>query len=401
MRVLTEPSERKDTRQYDLVCFSHLRWDFVYQRPQHLMTRFGTERRVFYVEEPIYGDGKPRIEHSLRECGVHVAVPRLPHGSAEQQTTQLAMLMDEFFRRQKIHSYWLWYYTPMALRWTRQLSAVGVVYDCMDELSAFKNAPTELKELERGLMKRADLVFTGGFSLFEAKRHQHSNIYPFPSSIDAAHFAQARRGNGLDPEDQAGIGRPRLGFCGVIDERMDIELVRAVAEARPDWHWMMIGPVAKIDASDLPQRENIHYLGMKSYDELPRYIAGWDVAVLPFARNEATRFISPTKTPEYLAAGRPVVSTSIKDVMSPYGELGLVHVADEPHEFIAAVETAMHEDPRERLRNADALLSQSSWSRTWGRMTELMDDVVQRPSRVVATSSGFDVPNPASIPGTL
>jgi UDP-galactopyranose mutase len=182
---------------------------------------------------------------------------------------------------------------------------------------------------------------------------------------------------------------------------MDLELVGAVAEARPDWHWVMIGPVAKIAASDLPRRENIHYLGMKSYDELPRYIAGWDVAVLPFARNEATRFISPTKTPEYLAAGRPVVSTSIKDVVSPYGELGLVHIADQADEFIAAVERAMHEDSRERLRKVDALLSQGSWSHTWGRMTELMDDVIQQPSRVAAARATFEVPKRLSIPGTL
>jgi UDP-galactopyranose mutase len=182
----------------------------------------------------------------------------------------------------------------------------------------------------------------------------------------------------------------------VIDERMDLNLVRDVADERPDWHWVMIGPVVKIAPSDLPQRPNIHYLGMKSYAELPSYIAGWDVAVLPFARNESTRFISPTKTPEYLAAGRPVVSTSIKDVAATYGASGLVHIADHTHAFVAAVERAMAEDAKHRLRSVDALLAQNSWSRTWGRMRELMDDVIPRPAGILAARPGLEAPLPNS-----
>jgi glycosyltransferase involved in cell wall biosynthesis len=252
-----------------------------------------------------------------------------------------------------------------------------VVYDCMDELSAFKGASAILKDREAELMRRATLVLTGGQSLYEAKRHQHANIHPLPSSVDVAHFGQARRIT-QEPADQAAIPRPRLGFFGVIDERMDLALLDGVAAARPDWHLVMLGPVVKIDPAALPQRPNIHYLGSKRYEDLPQYIAGWDVALLPFARNEATRFISPTKTPEYMAAGKPVVSTSIRDVVRPYGTQGLVRIADDPSTFVQACTAAMGEDEVVRQTQADAFLRQTSWDGTWTRIRSLLDDVLRR-----------------------
>jgi UDP-galactopyranose mutase len=366
------------TSNIDLVCLSHLRWDFVYQRPQHLLSRFAKERRVFFFEEPLFDAERMHLDVSERDCGVTVVVPHLPVelNSDEAREAVLFGMINRLFEEQKINEHILWYYTPMALGWTKHLKPAAVVYDCMDELSAFKNAPASLKEREADLFNRADLVFTGGQSLYEAKRHLHKDIYPFPSSIDAQHFAQARSII-EDPADQALIPRPRLGFFGVIDERMDIELLDAVAKARPDWHLVMVGPVVKIDEADLPRRPNIHYLGSKSYKELPSYLAGWDVALLPFARNESTRFISPTKTPEYLAAGCPVVSTSIRDVVRPYGEQGLVHIADTPDEFIAALESAMNDkDPATRIHHVDEFLSRISWDETWGRMAELIEDAV-------------------------
>ncbi len=236
----------------------------------------------------------------------------------------------------------LWYYTPMALPLGAALNPSAIVYDCMDQLSAFKGAPAGLLERERELLRQADVVFTGGHSLYQEKRQSHPNIHPFPSSVDVSHFAQARVAQ-PEPTDQATIAGPRLGFFGVIDERMDLELLAGVARARPSWQLVILGPLAKIDSSDLPQAPNIHYLGSKSYSELPSYIAGWDVALLPFARNESTKFISPTKTPEYLAAGRPVVSTSIADVVTPYQALGLVRIADTADEFVRACEDALTE----------------------------------------------------------
>jgi len=363
-------------RNPDLVCLSHLRWDFVYQRPQHLLSRFAKGRRVFFVEEPLFGDWQPHLDITPRGDGLHVVVPRVPQGMGGEAVEAVQKgLMDDLFGERGIDDYVLWYYTPMALAWTRHLQPLATVYDCMDELSAFRGAPPALREREAELFRRADLIFTGGQSLYEAKRDQHHAVYALPSSIDAPHFAQARSATG-DPEDQAGIPHPRLGFFGVIDERMDIGLLDAVAVARPDWHLVLVGPVVKIEESELPRRANIHYLGGKSYDELPAYIAGWDVALLPFARNESTRFISPTKTPEYLAAGKPVVSTSIRDVVRPYGEMGMVRIADTPREFAECVAQALVEDAAARVGAVDAFLSQTSWDRTWGRMSELIEDVV-------------------------
>jgi UDP-galactopyranose mutase len=360
----------------DLVCLSHLRWDFVYQRPQHLFSRCAKERRVFFIEEPVFDDGPIRMDVSRREDGLHVVVPHLTHEIADvARDAVLQGLVDRLFKDYRIREHILWYYTPMAMSFTRHLEPVAIVYDCMDELSAFKGAPPALRFYEAELFNRADLVFTGGQSLYEAKRKQHRSVHAFPSSIDVKHFAQARKVT-EDPPDQKEIPHPRLGFFGVIDERLDIELIRGLAEARPDWHLVIIGPVVKINEADLPRRENIHYLGGKSYKELPAYLAGWDVALLTFARNESTRFISPTKTPEYLAAGKPVVSTSIRDVIRPYEQLGLVRIADSVEEFKEAVEAAMKDDLKTHVRRVDAFLAQTSWDRTWSEMRELIEEAV-------------------------
>jgi UDP-galactopyranose mutase len=274
----------------------------------------------------------------------------------------------------------------------------------MDELSAFRDAPPELTELEREMFNIADVVFTGGQSLFESKRQQHKGVYLFPSSIDTAHFAKARR-TIEDPEDQKDIPHPRLGFYGVIDERLDLELLGKVAELRPNWHFVIIGPVVKIDPATLPRPANIHYLGGKSYQELPMYLAGWDVAMMPFARNESTRFISPTKTPEYLAGGKPVVSTSIKDVVRTYGHQGLAYISNTPADFVAASEFAMRisQQPtyqRAWLKRVDEFLSTNSWDHTWSRMSDLIASAIQARSDsgkpVTNTSAFIDRTSPIS-----
>ncbi len=356
----------------DLICLSHLRWNFVFQRPQHLLTRCAAERRVFYVEEPFYDAPDAPFMQIERDGAVSVAVPHLKAGTTEEEATVIQRaLVDELITGERIDQYVLWYYTPMALGFTAHLRPQAIVYDCMDELSAFKNAPPALKEREAELMRRACVVFTGGQSLYEAKRDAHPNVRAFPSSVDIEHFARARH-VAAEPEDQASIPGPRLGFFGVIDERFDIELLAGLAAARPNWHFVMLGPVVKIDPATLPRGGNIHYLGSKSYEELPAYIAGWDVALLPFARNEATRYISPTKTPEYMAAGKPVVSTSIRDVVRPYGQKGLVRIADTVDDFVAACEAAMAEDAVARRRDADAFLRQTSWDGTWAQMRQIV-----------------------------
>jgi UDP-galactopyranose mutase len=302
------------------------------------------------------------------------------HYDADRCCSTQRRLLDELLEAERVTQYVLWYYTPMALAFTDHLAPQAIVYDCMDELSAFKGAPAPLREFEIELMRRASVVLTGGQSLYEAKRHQHPNIHPFPSSVDVAHFSQARR-IASDPPDQQAIPHPRLGFFGVIDERMDLALVDGVAAARPDWHIVVLGPVVKIDPASLPRRPNIHYLGAKQYLDLPHYLAGWDVTLLPFARNEATRFISPTKTPEYMAAGKPVVSTSIRDVVRPYGQQKLVRIADDVPAFVRACTAAMAEDGAKRITQADAFLRQTSWEGTWSRIRVLVDAALRGASR--------------------
>lgn len=379
---LTEESQMQDpTRSVavvpsDIVCLSHLRWGFVYQRPQHLLSRFARHGRVFFVEEPVPTDGTPRLEiYKCPESGVNIVVPQMPQDlSASTQETIQKLLINNLLLEQKISSYVLWYYTPMALAFSSHLKPAFTVFDCMDELSAFKDAPQELKDLEAELMRRADIVFTGGQSLYEAKAGRHAHLHAFPSSIDYAHFAQARN-PAHEPEDQASIPHPRVGFAGVIDERMNLELLDGIASLRPDIQFIMIGPVVKISESSLPRRANIHYLGGRSYRDLPDYLAGWDAAMMPFAHNESTRFISPTKTPEYLAAGKPVVSTSITDVVRPYGVQKLVRIADKPAEFAAALDAALTVDAidPEWMARRDAFLARNSWDITWQQMVELME----------------------------
>ena len=376
------PATKPATDQ-TLICFSHLRWNFVFQRPQHLMGRFAKERRVVYWEEP--ENALPDFEPSLgvRECaetGVMVVTPSLPESlSEDEKQSALKALLNDFLANEE-KSIIRWYYTPMMLPFSRHINAVCTVYDCMDELANFRFAPKELLELERELLASSDVVFTGGYSLYEAKKGRHPNVHPFPSSVDRGHFAKARAE--LDaPADQAGIPGPRFGFYGVIDERMDLEMIAAVADAHPEWSIVMAGPVVKIDPAELPQRSNIHYVGNKKYEELPLYLGGWDVALMPFAINESTKFISPTKTPEYLAGGRPVVSTPIKDVVRHYGDLEAVYIADGADAFIAACEKALalSQGNDEWLGAVDAKLANISWDTTYARMAGLVREAVAAP----------------------
>lgn len=321
-----------------------------------------------------------RLDVRETESGVYVVVPNLPEGLRSEVAITAVMkeMIYRLFLDHAIDDYVFWYYTPMALRFTRQFTPIASVYDCMDELSAFQGAHSELPALEKELFRRVDLVFTGGQTLYEAKRNAHRAVYAFPSSIDAAHFCKARNCD-VDPLDQANIPHPRLGFFGVIDERFDRELLDQVAQQRPDWQFVMIGPVVKIDPESLPKHANVHYLGAKKYDELPAYLSGWDIALLLFARNESTRFISPTKTPEYLAAGKPVISTSIRDVVRPYGEQKLVEIADTPDDFIKAAEKILaHPHDEEWLARVDKFISHLSWDQTWNQMSSLIDAVVAR-----------------------
>jgi len=355
-----------------ILCFSHLRWDFVFQRPQHLLGRFAKDATVYFFEEPIF-DSKNDNYLSISRRGnlLNVVVPHLTeNGGAEAVNAALAALLDKFLDNAVLDDWMFWYYTPMSYSFSSKFKPKLVIYDCMDELSAFKFAPKELIGLEKKLISRADLVFTGGHSLYEAKKLHHQNIFPFPSSIEKKHFAKAKTQK-IQPQDQAYIRGPKLGFFGVIDERFDIDLIRDISKARPDWQIILIGPVVKISENILPRASNIHYLGQKSYDELPAYLSGWDVALIPFLLNESTRYMSPTKTPEYLAAGVPVVSTPIHDVIKPYGIKNLVHISGDSNGFINSIELELSKkDKRAWLQQVELHLKDLSWDNTYQEMKE-------------------------------
>ena len=391
-----------------LVCFSHLRWDWVWQRPQHLFSRFARRNNlpIYVVEEPEFlpGDGTSDLR-VVAQHGVTVITPLLP-ASVEpawgyNDTTNpeiralLAPLFAELGLLGRGSDVIAWYYTPMAVG----AEPVGfdpalVVFDAMDELASFRGAPLALRQREAALMARADLVFAGGPSLYEARKGRHPRVHCFPSGVEAAHFARAANGVAR-PADLAARPRPILGFYGVIDERVDLDLVAAVAAARPDWTLAMIGPVAKIAEEDLPHGPNIVYYGKQAYADLPGYLACFDVAILPFARNEATRFISPTKTLEYMAGGKPIVSTPIKDVVDLYG--AVVAVADTPAAFVAAAERALAESSGERSRRlaaAEALLAEHAWDTIADGMWELI-------SSAFAERFGAPVRRPVLVPTTV
>jgi protoporphyrinogen oxidase/glycosyltransferase involved in cell wall biosynthesis len=359
-----------------IIVFSHLRWDFVFQRPQHVLTRLARHYRVFFFEEPVAGCSQQQLQTSepapnVRVCRPHstVASP----GFHDDQIPILQQMLLELIEREQIDDYAVWFYSPMALPLMQDLAPSVVVYDCMDELAAFRNAPRQLLQRESALLKMADIVFTGGPSLYRAKRDRHPSVHCFPSSVDAMHFARAKDRRNDHPL-QRQLPQPRLGYFGVIDERLDLELIDALALARQQWQIVMVGPHAKVDPATLPKRPNIHYFGQQSYEDLPRFVAGWDVCLQPFALNDATRFISPTKTLEYMAAERPIVTTSITDVVEPYGEL--VYAADGPAAFVAACERAFHAGPaerREQIAGMRATLARTSWDRTADDMRLLIE----------------------------
>ncbi|KAF1049282.1 glycosyltransferase [Xylophilus sp.] len=379
-----------------LLVFSHLRWDFVYQRPQHLLSRLAARWPVVYVEEPVPGAAVDRLECIDVAGGVQVWRPHLrtaEHGMHGANAAAMRSLVLAAMHARNVTPQVLWFYTPMALFMAPALRPDCVVYDCMDELSMFRGAPAELVEQEKALFGHADIVFTGGRSLYQSKRTLHRNVHCFPSSVDRTHFSTPVADHPL----QAALGRPRIGYCGVIDERIDTGLVAGIASQRPDWQLVMVGPTAKIDPAGLPRMANIHWLGQQDYQALPSFIQGWDVCLLPFALNDSTRFLSPTKTLEYMASGRPSVSTAVRDVVDSYGQV--VQIRSDADGFVQACEMLMHRDAARRRadgRAVDAILARTSWDATAGAMRSLVEGLLQsrlrtarrRPAPAVAAAAG-------------
>jgi UDP-galactopyranose mutase len=375
------------SKPYDLVVHSHLRWDGVFQRPHQILSRLARDRRVAFIEEPIFLDpdgdepkGPVRLATSNPAPNITVAQPfvpgqreHLPAVSAANQRL-IRALVEEFLAREGYRDVVRWHYAPMALYLAGACPERAVVYDCMDELSAFAGAPPELIERERDLMRQADVMFTGGRSMHEKKRSFHGNIHRFDSGVDVEHFQKAARPETRVPEDVARLPGPIMGYYGVIDERMDLEAIRRMAEREPTWQLLMIGPVTKIDPATLPQAPNIHYTGQRGYEELPGYLKTFDVCLIPFADNAATRYLSPTKTLEYFAGMRPVVSSPVADVVEHYGDL--VRIARSPDEWVSQVRAALAEENSERLRGGLERARAHSWDAIVAQMSELLEQAL-------------------------
>lgn len=359
-----------------LIVFSHLRWDFVVQRPQHLMSRLARHYRVVFFEEPQPGgSGSAEVQWETSQPLPHLTVmrPLMPIAKPGFHQVDLAPLRRKLREiRQQHPNHRAWFYTPMAMPLLDELDPIGVIYDCMDELSAFLNPPPRLLEHERALLQHADLVFTGGPSLYEAKRGLHPDVHCFPSSVDIGHFRQALDRNIAHPAHRQLPG-PRLGYFGVLDERLDLPLLAAIADAHPEWQIILVGPVAKIEPDSLPRRANVHYMGQQPYSALPSFLASWDLCLMPFAMNASTRFISPTKSLEYMAAELPIVSTPVPDVVGQHADV--VTIAGTQAAFIAGCERALAMPAAERqarIRQMRVKLARTSWDATAQQMQSLL-----------------------------
>ena len=407
-----------DNAGSSLIVHSHLRWDFVWQRPQQLLSRLSEQSPVLFVEEPIYLDDAVdgRLDLSKPMESVYRVVPMLPaalRGAYDESMLLVRELLGRLLAAdtalgrvfsQPSH----WFYTPMAApAMIGAFNEVGIVYDCMDELSKFRFAPSELVDREAFLMAEADVVFAGGFRLAQSKSRRHRNVHFFGCGVDVAHFGAAHEDDTAVHEALSSVQGPVAGYYGVIDERIDYTLLATLADALPNVAFVMVGPVVKVDPRELPQRANIHWLGQRSYGELPALVKGFDVCLMPFALNEATEYINPTKTLEYMAAGKPIVSTAIADVVHNFTPV--VAVAGDADEFIAAVRDAIERPNAELIAQGLEQARHNSWESIVWRMQRAMERALDGrtnsrtvdtvPTREAFATNGTATRNAAAVQG--
>ncbi|MFL6592698.1 MAG: glycosyltransferase [Luteimonas sp.] len=395
------PSRAGGTNAFPLIVHCHLRWDFVWQRPQQIFSRLAARHRVLFLEDPLPGDGPPRLEVTQPQEGLVRVVPRVPSGLAStdaQCDAVLPLLLDALESHPllsgRFDSPVQWFYSPMtAPAFLGQFGARAVVYDCMDELANFRFAPPDIGQREKRLLTEADVVFTGGYQLFESKSRHHPNVHFYGCGVDVAHFGTARLPSTPVPAAVASLPRPVFGYFGVIDERLDYELIAALADRFPEASVVMAGPFAKVERSQLPERPNIHWLGQREYEELPALVKGFDVCLMPFALNEATRYINPTKTLEYMAAGKPIVSTAVPDVVRNFTPI--VEVARSQHTFVDAVERAWRRPDPGLIEQGLERARCASWESIVASMERDIVRTLQVTARAVSSrDSGMQLERP-------
>lgn len=363
---------------YPIVAHCHLLWDWVWQRPQQFLSRLADRHPVLYVETHPPSPDLDEPTATVREieaAKVTVLKIQFPLGSwgnggfVDRERRRLVQETLTGPLAGRFESPVQWFYDPMAVTaFLGRLDERAVVYDCMDELSKFKHAPPEIIERERQLLSMADVVFTGGRKLWEAKRKLNPNCHFYGCGVDVNHFARSKFQELAVPTDIRQLSAPILGYFGVIDERLDYDLIRKIAEARPGWNIVLVGPTTKVSAEDLPQRSNIHWLGGRPYSELPAYAKAFDVCLMPFALNEATEFINPTKALEYMATGKPVVSTPVPDVVSNFAEVA--HIASSPEEFLHACEESLQHPNANRIERGEIMARENTWESVVARLEE-------------------------------
>lgn len=353
---------------FSFIVYSHLRWDFVWQRPQQILSRLAVEHPILFVEEPLYhASNKARLDITHPYANVVRVVPHLNSDSAHDYDGAMEIVRDllqeklhnDLLLRQTFYQRVLWFYTPMPVTiMAGEFDEKGIVYDCMDELAQFKNAPTELRDREKLLLKKAQVVFTGGRNLYESKSRLHDNVHFFGCGVDIDHFGKARHPETTIPEELKDIRTPIAGYFGVIDERLDYALIERLAREHAEWTFAMVGPVVKVSTSILPQAPNIKWLGQRDYKDLPNFVKAYDVCLMPFALNEATQYINPTKTLEYMAAHKPILSTAVPDVVKNFAPI--VQIARTQDEFVQKLSSTRHL-PKSTLAAGLRMAREASW----------------------------------------
>lgn len=382
---------------YPIVVHSHLTWDWVWQRPQQFLSRFSARHPILFVEGPVPTPGLPNgkgtvevreVEEFPNILILRSRVPAERWGDGAWVDKERRRLVQEVLSGPLGLGFTdlvQWFYDPMAVTaFAGHMGERAIVFDCMDQLSQFRGAPKELLRRERELLSIADVVFAGGPKIGKDKIKYNANTHTFGCGVDVAHFGKAREAATEIPADIADLPGPVFGFFGCVDERIDYDLLAKLADANPTGSVVVIGPPIKVDPATFPQRPNLHWLGGRDYQQLPAYVKGFDVCMMPFALNEATEFINPTKALEYMATARPVVSTAVEDVVLQFSDVA--KVARSHEEFIAFCRQAATNPDQVAIEQGLAMAGRNSWESIVARMEELIEEALETEIPTAAAS---------------